>query len=72
MKKLFVTFFTTVISLFAFTAFAADMLIQPNQLPQNSQQFISKTFKNAILLQLKGIKTVLKLSLILVQKSSLI
>lgn len=47
MKKLFVTFFTAVISLFAFTAFAADMLIQPNQLPQNSQQFISKTFKNA-------------------------
>ncbi len=45
MKKLFVTFFTAVISLFAFTAFAAD--IQPNQLPQNSQQFISKTFKNA-------------------------
>ena len=47
MKKLFVTFFTAVISQFAFTAFAADMLIQPNQLPQNSQQFISKTFKNA-------------------------
>lgn len=44
MKKLILT---TIIALFAVSAFAADMLIQPNQLPQNSQKFIADTFKGA-------------------------
>lgn len=44
MKKLVLT---TIIALFAVSAFAADMLIQPNQLPQNSQKFIADTFKGA-------------------------
>ena len=44
MKKLV---FTTIIALFAVSAFAGDMLIQPNQLPQNAQKFIADTFKNA-------------------------
>lgn len=44
MKKLVLT---TIIALFAVSAFAGDMLIQPNQLPQNAQKFIADTFKNA-------------------------
>ncbi len=44
MKKLF---FTTLISLFAISVFAGDIVIQPNQLPQNSQKFIADTFKDA-------------------------
>lgn len=44
MKKLILT---TLIALFAVSAFAGDMLIQPNQLPQNSQKFIANTFKGA-------------------------
>ena len=44
MKKLVLT---TIIALFAVSAFAADMLIQTNQLPQNSQKFIADTFKGA-------------------------
>jgi len=46
MKKIFLLFFTTIISLYAFVASAGDMLIQPNQLPQNSQKFITDNFKN--------------------------
>ncbi len=44
MKKLILT---TIISLFAVSAFAGDMIIQPNQLPQNSQSFIASTFQGA-------------------------
>ena len=44
MKKLILT---TIIALFAVSAFAGDMIIQPNQLPQNSQKFIADTFKGA-------------------------
>lgn len=44
MKKLILT---AVIALFAVSAFADDFLIQPNQLPQNSQKFIADTFKGA-------------------------
>lgn len=44
MKKLVLT---TIIALFAVSAFAGDMPIQPNQLPQNAQKFIADTFKNA-------------------------
>lgn len=44
MKKLVLT---TIIALFAVSAFAGNMLIQPNQLPQNAQKFIADTFKNA-------------------------
>lgn len=44
MKKLVLT---TIIALFAVSAFAGDMIIQPNQLPQNSQKFIADTFKGA-------------------------
>lgn len=44
MKKLVLT---TIIALFAVSAFAGDMLIQPNQLPQNAQKFIADTFNNA-------------------------
>lgn len=44
MKKII---FTLVVSLFAFTAFAKDMPIQPNQLPANAQSFISSTFSGA-------------------------
>ena len=44
MKKII---FTLVVSLFAFTAFAQDMPIQPNQLPANAQSFISSTFSGA-------------------------
>lgn len=45
MKKLFLTTALTIIT--AVSAFAADMIIQPSELPQNSQAFISKTFKGA-------------------------
>lgn len=44
MKKLILT---TIIALFAVSAFADDIIIQANQLPQNSQKFIADTFKGA-------------------------
>ena len=44
MKKII---FTLVVSLFAFSAFAKDMPIQPNQLPANAQSFIASTFAGA-------------------------
>ena len=44
MKKII---FTLVVSLFAFSAFAKDMPIQPNQLPANAQSFVASKFAGA-------------------------
>ena len=44
MKKII---FTLVVSLFAFSVFANDMPIQPNQLPANAQSFVASKFAGA-------------------------
>ncbi len=50
MKKILLSLLVT---LFAFSAYAGDMPIQPSQLPDNSKSFISKTFNGAQIIAAK-------------------